>query len=157
MDASEVTGIFTLAGTVSGLAVGILAEYLRERWARGRDKEVRMGARVAARDDFQRTCLLQLQESVLNVSLELAEALSKETADTSQLTKRMLETNAIAQRVFDSEARSRVNKAVGTVQPMVNRMKRRGEIEITEVEAWTEALYAAQERIRELLEDIFQA
>jgi predicted secreted protein len=145
------SGWFALAG----VALGGVLEFGRELWARGRDKAARAAAKVEARDNFQRTCLLELQESILSLSTDLAEAMGQEAPAPGLLTKQMLKTGALSQRVFDAEARRRVNDALAAVQAMLRRLQKRGQIETTEVQAFTGALNAAQERIRELLESHF--
>lgn len=149
--------IGTIAGAAIGLAGGILAEYLRERWARERDVETRHDKRRQARVDFQRTSLLELQTVLLQLTVELAEALGRPTLDQAMLRETVFETGMRAGRIFDADCRQRVDEALGVCVRIRNMLQEQGQVTEAEVLAWAGRSYYAQARIRELLEEQFEA
>ena len=150
-------GIFTLAGGILAALSGGVTEYLRERWARSRDVAAREAARAEMRDEFQRESLLKLQESVLALSIELAEAMDQKAPSATPLRKRMLETGSFSQRVFDVELRKRVNVMLSRYQLIMTGVRTQRQISEDETSAFVEALNATQDRTRELLEDLYRS
>jgi hypothetical protein len=156
VDSGIVIGAFTLAGTVSGLIVGLVAEYLRERWARERDVTAGQQNRLEERAAFQRQSLLELQAVLLRLTVELADALARPTLDRATLRETVFETGMRAGRIFDSEVRQRVDAALNICVRIRNNIQQGGQVTEAEILEWSARSYAAQARIRELLEEQFK-
>jgi predicted histidine transporter YuiF (NhaC family) len=157
VDAGVVTGAFTLAGTLSGLVIGLVTEYQREKWAGERDTKARQAQRQEERAEFQRTALMDLQTILLKLMVELAEAMTRPTLDLATLRETVFETGMRAGRVFDADARQRVDDALSACVRIRGSLLERVQIAEADAINWATRLHYAQDRIRELLEEQFQA